>query len=103
MSIFDKIKSVITTQKSNKGYPIIKEVVNLAAHYPYHYDTIYKVWIEWDKDIKVTESTLYTAMELGVDPLYITKDSVERLSEVIRDNGISAEEAANNMYNSLKN
>lgn len=60
-------------------YPLIKEVADIAAHVPYHYDTVYKVWLEWDQDIEVTKHVFRISGRLSVHPLEITKDWMDSM------------------------
>ena len=63
--------------------PIIKDLVDLVIKYDYDYDTIYSVYIEWDKDIKATESAFITALYIAVDPLDITQDRMRIFGDAL--------------------
>lgn len=72
--------------------PIINELVDIAIKYHYDYDTIYKVYSEWDNNIEATESVFVSAFFMCVDPLEITQESMRRFGEVIRECMISMAE-----------
>jgi len=59
------------------AYPFLKDVADIAAHVPYNYDTVYKVWLEWDNDIEVTKSIFMMSLGSSVNPLDITKDRMD--------------------------
>jgi len=64
--------------------PIIDDLVDLVIKYHYDYDTIYAVYLEWDRNLEVTESTLISALVMCIEPLDITQESVNRIGEAIR-------------------
>lgn len=89
MSIITRIKSMFSTPDSKKGYPIIKQVADLAFHVPYHYDTVYEVYLHWDKDIEATKSAFIIASAMVISPYDVTKESMNRLSDVLNNCGIT--------------
>jgi len=70
-------------------YPWLKEVDDIAACVPYHHDTVYKVWLEWDKDIEVTKHIFMMSLRLSVHPLDITKDWMDSMINEMVENGQS--------------
>ena len=64
--------------------PIINDLVDLTIKYHYDYDTVYAVYLEWDKDLAATESVFVTAFFMLENPLEITQESMERFREVLR-------------------
>jgi hypothetical protein len=53
-------------------YPLIKEVADIAAHVPYHYDTVYKVWLEWGRDLEATNNVFLISAGMSLHPLDVT-------------------------------
>lgn len=89
-------------------YPIIKEVSKIACHVPYDYDTVYEVWINWNKDIEATKSAFDISKIMHIDVHLITQESMNNIAKCISTSGFSMKEASKRFedfgkhYNDIK-